>query len=78
MNDLAPADLEAYVDAAARIVGVPLADAHRPGVVLALHRLAASAALVEGFPLPSDAEAAPRYDAQADAAPPPHGADDRA
>jgi hypothetical protein len=78
MNGIALADLEAYVDAAARVVALPLADAHRPGVVLAFHRLAASAALVEGFALPPDVEAAPRYDAQADAAPPPHGADDRA
>jgi len=37
-----PFDAEAYVDAAARLVGLPLDPAHRPGVVLNFGRIAQS------------------------------------
>ena len=54
-------DIEAYVDAAARLVGLPLDPAHRPGVVVNLERIAAMAALVMKFPLPDDTEPAPVF-----------------
>ena len=57
-----PIDLEAYVDTAARLVGLPLDPAHRPGVVLNLERIAAMAALVMEFPLPEETEPAPVYE----------------
>ena len=54
-------DAEAYVDAAAALIGLPLDPAHRPGVVLNLERIAAMAALVMEFPLPEETEPAPVY-----------------
>jgi len=54
-------DFEAYVDAAAQLVGLPLDPAHRPGVVLNLGRIAQMAALVMEFPLPDETELAPVY-----------------
>jgi hypothetical protein len=57
-----PIDIEAYVEAAAQLVGLPLDPAHRPGVVLNLGRIAQMAALVMGFPLPEETEAAPVYE----------------
>jgi hypothetical protein len=56
-----PFDAEAYVDAAAALIGLPLDPAHRPGVVLNLERVAAMAALVMEFPLPEETEPAPVY-----------------
>jgi hypothetical protein len=56
-----PFDGEAYVDAAAALIGLPLDPAHRPGVVLNMRRLAEMAALVMEFPLPDDTEAAPVF-----------------
>ena len=54
-------DADAYVDAAARLVGLPLDPAHRPGVVVNLKRIAQMAALVMEFPLPEETEPAPVY-----------------
>ena len=54
-------DAEAYVDAAARLVGLPLDPAHRPGVVLNLERIAQMAALVTAFALPEETEPAPVF-----------------
>jgi hypothetical protein len=54
-------DAEAYVDAAARLIGLPLDPAHRAGVVLNLERIAQMAALVMEFPLPEETEPAPVY-----------------
>lgn len=54
-------DAETYVDAAARLVGVRLDPAHRPGVALNLERIAAMAALVMEFPLPDETEPAPVF-----------------
>jgi hypothetical protein len=51
-------DVEAYVDAAAKLVGLPLGLEHRPGVVLNLERVAQMAALVMSFPLPDETEPA--------------------
>jgi hypothetical protein len=55
-------DAEAYVDAAAAAVGLTLDDAHRPGVVLNLERIAAMAALFMDFPLPDETEPASVYE----------------
>jgi hypothetical protein len=57
-----PEDIEAYVDAAAKLVGLPLDPAHRPGVVQNLGRIAQMAALVMAFPLPEETEPAPVFE----------------
>jgi hypothetical protein len=57
-----PTDIEAYVDAAAQLVGLPLDPAHRPGAVLNLGRIAQMAALVMEFSLPEETEPAPVYE----------------
>jgi 1-carboxybiuret hydrolase subunit AtzG-like protein len=57
-----PVDIEAFVDAAARLVGLPLDPAHRPGVVLNFGRIAQMAELVMEFPLPEETEPAPVYE----------------
>ena len=54
-------DAEAYVDAAAALIGLPIDAAHRPGVAINLERLAQMAALVMEFPLPDEAEPAPVF-----------------
>jgi hypothetical protein len=54
-------DAEAYVDAAARLVDLPLDPAHRAGVILNLERISQMAALVMEFPLPEETEPAPVY-----------------
>ena len=54
-------DAEAYADAAAALVGLPLAPAHRPGVVLNLERIAQMAALVMEFALPEETDPAPVF-----------------
>ena len=54
-------DADAYVDAAAALIGLPIDPAHRPGVVLNLERIAQMAALVMDFPLPDEIEPAPIY-----------------
>jgi hypothetical protein len=54
-------DAEAYLDAAAALLGLPIDPAHRPGVLLNLQRLAEMAALVMEFPLPDEIEPAPVF-----------------
>ncbi len=54
-------DPDAYIDAAAALIGLPIDPAHRPGHVLNLRRLAEMAALVTAFPLPDDSEPAPVF-----------------
>ncbi len=54
-------DAEAYVDAAAALIELPIAAEHRTGVIVNLERIAQMAALVMAFPLPDDAEPAPVY-----------------
>lgn len=51
----------AYVDEAARRVGLTIAPEHRPGVIQFTEALLASAELVMEFPLPDDVEAAPVF-----------------
>jgi hypothetical protein len=54
-------DAEAYVDAAAAIIGLPIDPAHRPGVILNLERIAQMAASVLAFELPEGTEPAPVF-----------------
>jgi len=54
-------DTEAYVDAAAALIGLPIAPAYRPGVVLNLRRVAEMAAMVMEFPLDDAVEQAPVF-----------------
>lgn len=56
-----PEELGAYVDEAAKRVGVPIAPEHRPGVIQFTGVLIASAALVMEFSLPDDVEPAPVF-----------------
>jgi hypothetical protein len=60
-DDMADQPFEIYVDAAAKLVGLPLDPAHRPGVVLNIERIAQMAALFMEFPLPDEIEPAPIY-----------------
>jgi hypothetical protein len=50
-----------YVEEAARLIDLPLDDAHRPGVVENMARLAAMAELVMGFPLAEEVELGPVF-----------------
>jgi Protein of unknown function (DUF4089) len=63
MTDSSRSDLEAHVDAAAKLLALPIAPAHRPGVVLYMGVIAAAAALVM-FPLADEVEAAPVFAAE--------------
>lgn len=56
-----PSPWPAYADRAAAALGVPLAPAHRPGVVQNLQRAADLAAPLLAFRLPADAELAPVF-----------------
>jgi hypothetical protein len=57
-----PEELGAHVDGAARLIDLPIAAEHRPGVVQAMGVIAAAARLVMEFPLPDDLEAAPVFE----------------
>lgn len=50
-----------YVDAAARLLGLPIAPDHRDAVIVAMEAIMAQAELVLEFPLPDEIEAAPRF-----------------
>ena len=54
-------EIEAYVDAAARTLALPLAPAHRPGVVQYLALAASMAELIGAHPLGLDDEPAPVF-----------------
>jgi hypothetical protein len=56
-------DPDAYAAAAAALLGLPLQPAWVEPVTANLRVLAAAAELVGGFPLPDEAEAAPRFGA---------------
>jgi len=60
-DDMVDQPLDVYVDAAAKLVGLPLDSEHRPGVVLNIGRIAQMAALFMEFPLPDETEPAPIY-----------------
>lgn len=53
------AEIETYIDAAAAALRLPIAPAHRPGVVANFERLAANAATVNEFALEPEDEPAP-------------------
>jgi len=59
----APPDLDAYCDAAAALLGLTIEPAWRAPVLANLRVLREAAALVEGFPLPDEAEPAPIFEA---------------
>ena len=54
-------DFEAYLDAAATLIGLPIDPEYRNGVVENLARIAQMAALVEAFPVPEEVEPAPVF-----------------
>lgn len=54
-------EAEAYLDAAAALVGLPVAAEHRPGVVRNLRLIATMADLVMGLPLGPETEPAPVF-----------------
>ncbi|MCB4768979.1 DUF4089 domain-containing protein [Ancylobacter sp. Lp-2] len=56
-----PGDLEAYLDAALALAGLPLESGLRPRVLMHLETALAMGRLVESFPLPDEAEPAPVY-----------------
>ncbi len=51
-------DVAAYVTAASDFIGLPLAPAHRPGVIANTERIAGLARLVMEFPLADEEEPA--------------------
>lgn len=53
--------IAALVDAQARVIGLPLDAAHRPGTVQNLERIAEMAQSVMDFPLPRQTEPAPVF-----------------
>ncbi len=54
-------ELEAYVDATAALLGLPLAPEHRPGVLRYFGLVGEMAALVNGLPLTPADEPAPAF-----------------
>ncbi len=54
-------ELEAYVDATAALLGLPLAPEHRPGVLRYFGLVSEMAALVNGLPLTPADEPAPAF-----------------
>ena len=58
-----PPDLDAYCDAAAALLGLTIDPAWRAPVLANLRVLREAAALLEGFPLPDEAEPAPVFEA---------------
>lgn len=52
---------EEYVNLMAKLIDLPLAPEHHPGVVENLSKIAAIAQLVNEFPLPEEIEAAPVF-----------------
>lgn len=55
-------DLEGFVDQMARLVELPIAPAHRSGVLENFERIIGIAHLVNEFPLPMETEAAPVFE----------------
>lgn len=60
-NAMKPEEIEAYIDAAAAALELPLAPAHRPGVLQYFSLAASMAELVEGLRLGVEHEAAPQF-----------------
>lgn len=62
-----PEEIGAYVDEAAKLIDLPIAPEHRPGVIQFTGVLLGAAALVMEFPLPDGVEAAPVFEPEAGA-----------
>lgn len=58
---MTPAQIEAFVDASATAIGLPVLPAHRPGVLQYFALAAAMAELVHGLPLASTDEPAETF-----------------
>jgi len=58
-----PASLDAYIDAAARTLDLPIEPAWKPAVRANLELTLRLAALVAEFPLPDEADPAPVFEA---------------
>lgn len=56
-----PSDLTQYVDQMSQVLGLPIPDEYRQGVIENVARTAAIAQLVLDFPLPPEVEAAPIF-----------------
>ena len=54
-------DISNYLDAASKLLDLPIRPEHRDEVMIAARALAAQAELVAGFELPEAIEAAPRF-----------------
>ena len=54
-------DAQAYVEQASRAIGLPIAEAYRPGVIRNMALVARMAGLVMGFPLGPADEPAPVF-----------------
>ncbi len=52
-----------YVDEAARLIGLPIAPEHRPGVIQFMGVVLGAAALVMEFSLPETVDGAPVFEA---------------
>jgi hypothetical protein len=61
MNETPTFDPAAYARAAAAAIGLPLHEAHLPGIAMNLALAARMAAVVEGLPLGPEDEAAPVF-----------------
>jgi hypothetical protein len=58
---VSPSAAEKLVEPMAELIGLTIADAHRPGVATNFSRLAVIAALVMEFPLPDHTEITPIF-----------------
>jgi hypothetical protein len=54
-------DIEPMVDASAAVLALPIAEAHKPGVLANFERIADMAQLVMEFPIGEDVELAPVF-----------------
>lgn len=62
-SPVTPPDSEAVMEAAAGVLGLTIDPSWREAVLANLRVLRAAAELVEGFPLPDEAEVAPVFEA---------------
>ena len=60
-DEMTDADLDAFAEAGARLLGLPIKDAWRAGVRANLRVSLTLGALVDSYPLPDEAEPAPVF-----------------
>ena len=60
-DEMTDADLDAFAEAGARLLGLPLEDAWRAGVRANLRVSLTLGGLVDAFPLPDETEPAPVF-----------------